>query len=72
MDADKLEELAGKISALLDEYGIDSMMFTLGVRVTPQYYQTIKNNFPERHEVDLIVGVSRENWNINLICSVLD
>lgn len=72
MDANRLGELAGKIRTLLDEYEIDAMMFTLGVRVTPQYYRSIKGDFLDRHLVDLIVGAGKDDWTINLICSAIE
>ena len=72
MDANRLRELAEELKSLLAEYEIDSMMFTLGVRVTPKYYRAIKENFPERHAVDLIVGAGEDDWSINLICSAIE
>ena len=72
MNTNRLLELAEELKALLDEYEIDSMMFTLGIRVTPKYYRAIKENFSERHAVDMIVGTAKDDWTINLICSAIE
>jgi hypothetical protein len=69
IDSEQLKILADKIWFLLDEHGIDAEVFNLAVRVSPEFYRSIKENFPDRHELDITVGSGQENWHINLICS---
>lgn len=69
IDSVQLKSLAKDIKGLLDVYGIEMEMFTLGVRVPSEFYRAVKENFPERHEIDMSVGSGEEDWHINLICS---
>ncbi len=69
IDANKLKILADRIWTLFDEFGIDAEMFTVGVRVPPEFYRSIKVYFPDRHEIDMVVGSGEENWHISLMCS---
>lgn len=69
IDSEQFKLLADKIWSLLDEHGIDAEMFTLGVRVSPEFYRSIKENFPNRHEIDMVASTGEENWHVSLMCS---
>lgn len=69
IDSDELKTIADKIWVILREHGIDAEMFTLGVRVSPEFYRSIKENFSNRHEIDMVVSRGGENWHISLMCS---
>jgi hypothetical protein len=67
---DKLREIAGKIYDLLDEFEIDTERFDLEIRVPREYYEAIKQSFPKRHRVVLVVvEVPEGNWDITLTCA---
>jgi hypothetical protein len=70
MDKEQLSELAKNVMDLLKQYDIEAQRFNLKILVSREYYQSIKNNFPDRHPVDLIVGSSEENWGIDLLYSL--
>lgn len=69
IDPIQLKALADDIQGLLEVYGIEAEIFTLSVRIPPKYYESIKENFPDRHRIDLVVGSSEEDWHITLLCS---
>jgi hypothetical protein len=66
LNPEKLNEIASKIQAVLDEFEIDSRGFALNIRVSREYYQMIKENFPKRHSIDMIVSEKGREWAIDL------
>ena len=70
MDPERLHELADRVRGVLTEFGIELEGFTLGVTVTYEYYQSVKENFPNRHSADRIVGTAKQDWSIDLMYSL--
>ena len=66
MDAERLGELAKDVMALLKNYEIPAEKFVMGILVSREYYESIKENFSDRDPTDIIVGKGEENWAINL------
>jgi len=66
VDKERLRKLAQDVMVLLKEYAIPAEKFTLAILVPREYYQTIKENFPDRHPADIVVGHGEENWHIQL------
>jgi hypothetical protein len=71
MDAERLSELAKDVMDLLKKYDIPVEKFTLSILVPREFYQTIKENFPDRHPMDVIIGSGAENWAIDILYSRL-
>ncbi len=71
MDEEQLSELAKDMMDLLKEYDVPADNFALKILVPREYYQTIKENFPDRHPMDVIVGSGQENWSITILYSRL-
>jgi hypothetical protein len=69
MNPDKLREIAGKLQQVFEEAGVEVEMFNLKIRVPREYYQSIKANFPDRHSIDMILGVGERDWSIDLLYS---
>ncbi|MBN1285961.1 MAG: hypothetical protein JXB47_11230 [Anaerolineae bacterium] len=63
-----LNALAKDIFKLLERYGIEAELFSLGIRVPQAYYHAIKENFPAptyRHPLnDTGLSVGDEEWAI--------
>jgi hypothetical protein len=59
VENDKIDELAKKISMLLEEYKIEVETFNLNVLVKEEYYQSIKINFDTEMPVnDFVLATS--------------
>jgi hypothetical protein len=71
MDSEQLDMLAQDVMDLLKQYKIPAEVFTMRIRVPREYYETIKENFPDRHPIDRIVGKGEENWAINISYSIM-
>lgn len=69
MDPNKLNEVAHQIRELLKSSDIEFNMFNIKIRVTKEYYDSIKDNFLNRPPVDIIVGAGEEDWHIELLYS---
>lgn len=67
MDAEKLAELAQDVMDLLKQHGIPAEIFTLSVLVPRDYFDSIKENFPDRHPVNRMVGAAAEKWSIDFL-----
>ena len=66
MDAERLGALAKDVMALLKNYDIPSERFVMSITVPREYYESIKENFPDRHPIDRIVSKSEQNWAIDI------
>lgn len=66
MDKEQLGKLAQDVRNLLQKYDIPVEGFVMNILVPEEYYQTIKENFPDRHAMDVIVGSGEENWSIDI------
>ncbi len=67
MNEQRLEELAEKLKAILNEYEIAEEGFQLKIIVSQNYYDSIKDNFSKRNSLDVIVGTRKDNWAIDLM-----
>jgi len=71
MDKEQLGKLAQDIMDLLQEYEIPGKIISMNIQVLPEYYQAIKENFPNRHPMDVAVGSGEVNWGIMISCPAL-
>lgn len=67
MDKRKLHELADEVSKLLERYGVTADTFSVNITVPKEYFDSIKDNFPDRNrQIDFIITHSTERWGISL------
>jgi hypothetical protein len=71
MGAERLGELAKDVIALLKNYEIPAEKFVMSILVSREYYESIKENFPDRPPIDQIVSKGEENWAIDISYSVM-
>ena len=65
-----VRELAQDMSNLLNEFSVDFAAFTLIAKVSSEYYETIKDDFPAPEyrnlDVDHVIVVYTDEWQISL------
>jgi hypothetical protein len=63
----QLSGIARKVLELIKRDQFDLHNFTMQITIPRDYYELVKNNFPERHPIDRIFGVSRERWAVDVM-----
>ncbi len=59
---------ASEIMEVLEKYSINSNSFSMNILVTKEYYDSIKENFPNRiPDADHIITEYTEKWSISLL-----
>ncbi len=64
MNSEALGKLAQNVMDLLKKYDIPTERFVMKILVPREYYEAIKENFPDRHPIGRIVGKGEENWSL--------
>jgi hypothetical protein len=70
LNPESLSNISEKIRAILEEAGIEVEKFNINILVTKDYYEAVKNNFPDRPPIDMTIGVTEVDWAIQLLYSL--
>lgn len=72
IDHETLKKIAESIQTLLkDEYDITAHKLTLTLLVDKDFYDKIKDNFPDRHPSDLTIAEAEKDWAVMILWSKL-